>query len=407
MQQTGVGVADGVERAGAGQGGSALKVSVYTSAYRGGASWFVLELAASLAGAGCDVLLIAPQADPDEREQLVASTRRLKLQRGAYGEGGKLTRIRRTVGRILSTFRAFATARRHGRTYVISFYDWLSVLVAQMLWIRLLGGRIVYVVHDASPHAWSSSGLMRRVERALLRATYTIPQQIVALTGVARDQLRAEYGCKRPITVIPHGAYAAQVTSPLPGNRVLLVFGMLRRNKRIKETIEGVKAAVAAGQQVRLVIAGAPHKEDLGYWDECAALLEGTGDYIHCEIGFVPEARLDQLIAECDAVMLPYEEFNSQSGVAVLAACSERLLLCTDAGGLAELIGQGMEAVVVARPVTAATIADAIARFCALPVEEARARSARSKASLDAYLDWGRIGHAYAAVCRGDASSGA
>lgn len=168
-----------------------------------------------------------------------------------------------------------------------------------------------------------------------------------------------------------------------------------------------MKAAVAAGQQVRLVIAGAPHKEDLGYWDECAALLEGTGDYIHCEIGFVPEARLDQLIAECDAVMLPYEEFNSQSGVAVLAACSERLLLCTDAGGLAELIGQGMEAVVVARPVTAATIANAIARFCALPVEEARARSARSKASLDAYLDWGRIGHAYAAVCSGNASSGA
>ena len=38
---------------------------VYTSAYRGGASWFVLEMAAGMSAAGGDILLIAPRAEPE------------------------------------------------------------------------------------------------------------------------------------------------------------------------------------------------------------------------------------------------------------------------------------------------------------------------------------------------------
>lgn len=373
-------------------------VTVYASAYRGGASWFVLEMAAGMAEAGGDVLLIAPRAEPEERESLVATTRRIELPRGAYGRGNKLVRLLRTAGRIASTFVAYARARKHSRTYIISFYDWLSVLILQMLWIRLLGGRLIYVVHDAKPHAWASSGATRWLEMALLKASYRIPQQLVTLTEVARQQVAREFGRRGPVEVIPHGAYANAATTSPPGNRKLLVFGMLRRNKRILETIEGTKQAVAAGAHVTLTIAGALHKEDTGYWDECAARLPGTESYIHTEIEFIPEPRLNELIAECDAVVLPYEEFNSQSGVAVLAACSERLLLCTGAGGLAELMGQGLAPVLIERPVTAESVADAIRRFAVMSVEELRAKAGASKRSLDAYLDWSRIGAEYMAL---------
>lgn len=370
---------------------------VYTPAYRGGASWFVLEMAAGMAAAGGGILLIAPKAEPEEREKLVGATQRIELPRGTYGNGSKLGRLLRTGARIASTFIAIARTRSRARTYVISFYDWLIVLVLQMLWIRLIGGQLIYVVHDAKPHAWASSPAMRWLELMLLRASYQLPHELVTLTRIAKDQIKDEFGRRGPITVIPHGAYAT-ATTLLPGDRKILIFGMLRRNKRILETIEAVKLAVASGARVSLTIAGAPHKEDLGYWDECAACLPGTDDYIHTEIAFIPEPRLNQLIAECDAVILPYEEFNSQSGVAVLAACSERLLLCTAAGGLAELVEQGLDPIIIQRPVTPESVADAILRFAAMPLEELRDKASASKRSLDTYLDWTRIGAEYVAL---------
>ena len=302
--------------------------------------------------------------------------------------------------RILATFVAYTRARVHGRSYVISFYDWLIVLVAQMLWIRLLGGHIVYVVHDAQPHAWSSSGVMRRLEVWLLKASYRIPQQLVTLTEAARRQLIDEFGRRGPVAVIPHGAYLSAALPPAPGKGKLLAFGMLRRNKRILETIDGIRLAVEGGAQASLTIAGGPHKEDADYWTACAKRLPGTERYIHTEIEFISEVRLDKLLAECDALILPYEEFNSQSGVAVLAACSGRLLISTDAGGLGELVTNGLDAVVIERPVTAETVADAIRRFAALPVEQVRAKAEGSKAALDYYFNWTRIGGEYLKLCR-------
>lgn len=374
-------------------------VTVYTSSYRGGASWFVLELAASMAAAGADVLLIAPRAEPEEREALVANTQRIELPRGAYGEGNKLVRLGRTIKRILATFSAYARARQHGRHYVISFYDWLIVLVVQMLWIRLLGGHIVYVVHDAKPHAWASTGAMRLLETLMLKASYRIPQQLVTLTEVARRQVIDEFGRRGSVVVIPHGAYVSGDLPPAPGSGKLLAFGMLRRNKRISETIDGMCLAVNAGARTTLTVAGGLHKEDPGYWAECSARLSGTEGYINTEIEFISETRLDQLLAECDGLILPYEEFSSQSGVAVLASCSERLLVCTAAGGLGELMANGLEAVVIECPVTAETVADAIRRFDALPVEQVRAMAKRSKAALDHYFSWSRIADEYLKLC--------
>ncbi len=379
--------------------GRSIRASVYTSSYRGGASWFVLELAAGMAAAGGRIALIAPKSEPEAREKIVAGTRRILLPRGTYGEGGKVARLLRTVARIAASFIAFARARRHSRVYVLSFYDWLGVMVLQQLWIRLLGGHVIYVVHDAKPHSWASSPMMRRMQMALLRMTYRIPQQLVTLTELAKQQLIEDFGCRGSVTVIPHGAYAQVDTVPLPGNRDILAFGTLRRNKRILETIEGMKQAVAAGADVRLTIAGNPHKEDVDYWAACAQRLVDTEAFIDIDIGFIPEARVHEMMAKCDAVILPYEEFSSQSGVAVLAACSERVLLCTDSGGLAELQSNGLEPILIARPVTSNSIADALLRFAATPDAALRSQAARSKAALDVYLSWERIGSEYLKLC--------
>jgi len=106
----------------------------------------------------------------------------------------------------------------------------------------------------------------------------------------------------------------------------------------------------------------------------------------------VPEERLHGLLAQSDAVLLPYEDFRSASGVAILSAFAERLLITTSAGGIGELMAGGLEPVTIDQPVTAETVADAVRRFHALPVEAYRGMAARSRARLADLLSWDRIG---------------
>jgi len=370
-------------------------VVVFSHAWVGGAGWFVFELARCMAGAGVLTLLVCPTAEPIAREPRHPNLSRISVRQGAQGGGSKVHRAIGALIRMGVGFLAIARARLHAKTFLVTHLSWLLPAVLQFLWIRILFGSLVFVVHDGTPHAWSFPRILRGFERWLLRLTYLLPSHLVTLTHIAREELISIYGISpAKITVIPHGAYESGEPTLPPGNNKVLVFGMLRRNKRILETIEAMRL-VDAASPVSLVIAGAPHAEDLGYWDECERALEGLSDRVRTEIGFVPETRIPELMAEIDAIVLPYEEFSSQSGVAILAAFAERLLICTAAGGIGELMEAGLESVTVATPVTPRTIADAFSVFAATPVAERRDMAARSHEALSEYLSWGRIAKEY------------
>jgi glycogen(starch) synthase len=375
-------------------------VTLYSPAYKSGAMWYVSALADGLAGAGMQVRLIAPPYEPREREPRHPGIRREMLP-GQTGTTNRALRALRSAGRIAATFPRFLSARRHGREYLVTFYDWLPVQVAQFLWIKAVGGRLTYIVHDVMPHAWGFPGPLQWLERGMLRLSYRLPDRVVVLTQGARRQMEERWGRGDNVRVLPHGAFAEGEPSPPPGNRRLLIFGSLRRNKRILPAIQAMRLLKGGIEGLHLTIAGAPHQEDLAYWQECAEAMRGLEDVIATDIGFVPEERLHRLIAESDAVLLPYEDFDSASAVAILGAFSKRLLIATAAGGIGELIAGGLEPVEIAMPVTAEGIADAVRRFHALPVEEVRAMAARSRAALVELLSWDRIGRACAAMIGG------
>lgn len=370
-------------------------INFYSAAWRGGAGWFVQALAEALAEVGGNVRLIAPRADPEDREPQHQRVKRMYVPRGASGKGGKLYRAMRVIYRIIWTFPALLVARFGSRDFLITHMDWLQVAVLQLTWIRLIGGRITFIIHDATPHAWAFPERFRGLERALWRYTLKVPVRLVTLTEVARSEVIEKYGINpEKVAVIPHGAFASSPPTMLPGGGKVLVFGMLRRNKRILESLEAMKR-LAPESSLRMIIAGAPHAEDVGYWRACQAIAETVGDRVRTEIGFVEEARVDELLAECDAVLLPYEEFNSASGVAILATLAERLLICTDVGGMGELMNYGLEPIPVARPVSGQSIADALTRFEAMPVVERQSMARRSREKLTGYLSWDRIAQEY------------
>ncbi len=371
-------------------------VSFYSASWKGGSGWFVHELALAMAQAGARVALISPAADPVSREPQHPNLKRLLLPQGAGGSGPAVYRAYRALRRIGLTFPALLRGRLHSPTFLVTHTDWLVTAVLQFIWMRLLGARLIFVVHDVKPHAWGFPKRLHGLERWLLGLTYRLPTHLVTLTEAARVQLITEYGLPAGrVTVIPHGAFRGDKdVQPLPGNRVVLVFGMLRRNKRILETIQAM-SLLPANSRVRMVIAGAPHAQDTAYWQDCTAALIPLGSRVRTEIGFVLEERVGVLVAESDALILPYEDFNSQSGVAILSAFAERPLIATAAGGIGELMQKGLQTVVVDRPVTAETIAAALVAFEAKSDDELRAMAKISCESISAYLDWSRIGQDY------------
>lgn len=372
------------------------KVAFYSSAWRGGSGWFVFELASAIAQAGTRVTLIAPLADPPEREvhetdMLV----RAVLPRGAGGKGNFFYRAVRSGWRILASFAAILRARFQHSVYLVTHLDWLHVGFFQLLLIRALGARLVYIVHDAKPHAWAFPASLRWLEVGMLKGSFQLSTHLVTLTRAARAQLIQDFAIdEHKISVIPHGAFETPSLPEMRGESVLLLFGMLRRNKHILECIQSM-SLLPAHCPARLVIAGAVHAEDSEYWSQCQAAIPPNSARIYTEIGFVPEDRLRELLAECDAVLLPYSQFNSQSGVAVLAAMAGRSLIATDAGGIGELMADGVPITRIAQPLTPEAIAAAVVTYCNRDAAERRTEARNTKELLEQMLSWTKIGQTY------------
>ena len=115
-------------------------------------------------------------------------------------------------------------------------------------------------------------------------------------------------------------------------------------------------------------------------------------------MGFIPEIRLMELLSECDAVLAPYEEFNSQSGVSILTCLSGRSLICTYVGGIRDLIDLGVDATVIERPVSPQSITAAVMRYEEQSVELRRAAAVHSRKTLYSKISWPQVAAQYNAL---------
>lgn len=369
-----------------------MKACYYTTAWRGGEGWYAFALAQALAEAGVELCFIAAPVQPADREARHPNIDRRLLMAGTGGKGSTVYRAIMNLYRVVHSTVVLLWARLTARTFLVTHPAWLLVTFIQFCLLRLVGARIVYIVHDARPHAWSFPERFRRLEEWLLLQTYLMSAHLIVLTKSARADLIGHFGiAPDKVDVVPHGAFPSGDPGPMPGSGRLLVFGMLRRNKRIKETIEAVLALGDTLPDVKLIIAGSPHADDKAYWDECAALVARRPDRFITEIGFVEEARVTELFGMSDAILLPYEEFSSQSGVAVLASLARRPIMSTGVGGIGELIEHGLACQQVGIPVTGESIAEGIRQFYARPMEEWRSLADAGSAALGHYLSWSRI----------------
>lgn len=368
------------------------ELMLVTESSGSGMGRFTVELANAIQRAGVAVQVVAPPQQHGfqvaAHEVLAPPTSRHRI--------AKLANLAR-----LSAQLAGAIMRRGGRSRPVLMVHLAPSLPASLLPIaaaRLRGARIALNLHDFYPHTLRFPVRLRGLERALYRWAYrrfdlvltTTDEQArrLVVNGVPADRIAALY----------HGVFTVPGIAPpdAASPTRLLVFGSLRPNKRVLESIRAVRQLRESGFDVELRIAGAPRREDADYWRDCLAALPGDGVGFDVQARFIDEAELPKIYSGIDAFLCPYADFDSQSGVSMTAVSNGIPVIGTAAARAANLPAGGEGWTTVADGAEISAIADAITAFLQLPRDRRRADAAVSRARIEEVAGWPRLGRLYA-----------
>lgn len=324
------------------------RVIMHTPDPEHGMAQYVCEMAIALTQSGVPLVLFCPENFKGQDELRAAGVQIEHAAFRAVSKAGLAERIMRNLR--FAAKSAIAEFRLLRRGDVVHFqgvlhlpFGFLFLLVA-----ILRGGAIVLTVHDPLPHRWRFPGILSRLERKMLELSYHLGQVIIVHNQEGKSLMVHEFHVpESSVSVIPHGHYsrkAGQVpTFPRFDRLRLLAFGSIRENKGIHLAIQATQMLNGdAGIPVSLTIAGCPYNAaEQQYWRQCKQLISRKPGSIEVIERHIPDDEIESLLARHHAVLLPYTDFYSESGVALLALSHRRPILATTAGGLGELMQQG------------------------------------------------------------------
>jgi glycosyltransferase involved in cell wall biosynthesis len=204
--------------------------------------------------------------------------------------------------------------------------------------LRLVGARIVVLVHEAEAHTGDGFPLQMTLQRLLCRTA----DGLACLSRHVGTQLRGQrlIGARRPLILFSHPPFGFDLPSPsaLPaaGPRRLLFFGRLLPYKGLGLLAAAVARLPAEARIVVRVVGHGPESPDLDALRACPRVT--------VENRWVPEAEIGALLGWAEALILPYRE-ASQSGVAAAALAAGRPVIATRVGGLREQLANAPQAV--------------------------------------------------------------
>ena len=232
---------------------------------------------------------------------------------------------------------------------------------------------VVALCHNVLPHERSFydeplvRALLRRVSRVLVHSADQ-GRLAASLTG-------------KPVTVAEMPAHL--VTSPAPAraegvrNR-LLFFGIVRPYKGLDVLLKALPTDVA------LTVAG----EFWGGLDDTRSLIAARGLSVDLRPGYVPAAQISGLLADSDALVLPYRSATASQNV-WMAFEHGLPVIATRVGDFAAQIQDGVDGL-LCEPDDVGSLAETIKRFYA-PGEPERLRAGVQPVdhgpTWDAYLE--------------------
>jgi len=370
---------------------------VHTPEPAHGHALYVSELVSALAKSGMPVVLFCPANFGYEARVREAG---VEIVHAAYrdtSEAGLAKRLHRNLTFLVRA--AVVQFRLVRQGDIVHFQSMLHLPLGFifLFLVRLRGGVLVFTAHDPLPHRWRFPRGFRWLERKMLEICYRLSDCIIVHNQSGKELLLRELGENGDrIVVIPHGAY------PDPGDNEaayrrfdrlrLLAFGSIRANKGFHLAIQAVQMLVShARVPISLTVAGSLHNAaEERYWQMCKDLIAAKPDGIDVIERRISDEEIGPLLAQHHAVLLPYTEFFSESGVAVLALSHRRPILATAAGGLAELIQQGACGIPIESP-TSRSVAEAISVAINLGPERLREMGLAGNTFIRKTRSWSSI----------------
>jgi glycosyltransferase involved in cell wall biosynthesis len=194
----------------------------------------------------------------------------------------------------------------------------------------------------------SLSAPFDRIDRA---STHWM-DKIAVLSERVQSQMRQHYGVEsvviRPGVTRPDGSVgraALRARLGIPDDTfLLLTICMLMPRRRLEDAIYAVRRLVDQGHKVRYVIAGnTTHTPSYTEFIQNEIEAQGLHEHVNL-IGEVPEHELGSYYDACDAFVWPADENQSWGLASMEAMLWERPVLVSQANGLAEVLQDGIHA---------------------------------------------------------------
>ncbi len=217
----------------------------------------------------------------------------------------------------------------------------LGLLLLALIWAKLFRVKIVWTAHDLRGHKYHNS--ITQVGNFLVSR---LAKTIITHCEAARYEvaLNTKLEINSKFCVVPHPNFIGYYKNKIGRGEsrqhlkindsalVFLLIGWIRRNKGVLDLIDDFKRLKQ--NQVRLIIAGKAHDEDLDE-DVRAQIMDHQNIYYIND--FVPDDELQIYLNACDVVVLPYRDILT-SGVALLAMSFGKACIAPRRGCLSEVL---------------------------------------------------------------------
>jgi glycosyltransferase involved in cell wall biosynthesis len=202
---------------------------------------------------------------------------------------------------------------------------------------------VVFTVHNIISH--EKNPFYELCSRILFKSG----DHFIVHSDANRARLIECFGIKEErISQIPHGPLsfsngddltneeARKKIGVAPHEKVILFFGAIRPYKGLDIALKAFARVIKESPDVRLIIAGRLWEP----WDKYQKIIDENGLSKHVDkyLHYINTDDVAAFFNACDLVILPYLEFDSQSGVGAAAMAFTKPMIVTDTGGLPELV---------------------------------------------------------------------
>tara|TARA_B100000767_G_scaffold266135_1_gene283109 strand:+ start:925 stop:2070 length:1146 start_codon:yes stop_codon:yes gene_type:complete len=307
--------------------------------------------------------------------------------------------IKWIIGTIFSVFHARFSAVSIFHFHV--FYTNILVLF-NLLFVKILFGKVVLTVHDVSSFSNSSNSSIIR------KLIYKLTDRIITHNKFSKSEIiNMNANLSSCISIVPHGNYTPFINIQydkekskehlgIPNNRrVLLFFGMIKKEKGLDVLLFALKGVIKQNPNILLVIAGKPWKNDFSAYQNIID-KNNLSNYVLVHTKFILQEDVEHYYCASDLVVLPYKK-SYQSGVLMMTLSYERPALVSDLSPLKEIISDNENGFLFKTE----NVSDLTAKLNSILSNKELVEQVRSDGAelINSKYDWGEIGrqtkHAY------------